>query len=346
MLRAICLLVALATGTALAAQQLTETFDSLAVGTAGVPTGWTQNNLSNPVGSFPSWFGGNNVFAPHAGANHIAVNFNSGGSSPCTISNWLISPAVQLQNGQQITFYTRVATGGGVFPDRMQVRLNPSNTTNVGASATSVGDFTILALDINPTYSTTAYPEVWTLQTITVSGITGTVTGRVAFRYFVEDGGPSGANSNYVGIDELVIGDLPVTTTPVVTVSSSGSPSEPSTNGTFTFTATPAPLGTINVTITVTGTATNGTDYQTISTTVPITSSGTATVALTVIDDSTVETGGETVILTVVAGTGYTVGTPDSAQLTIADDDSGGGGGLSITTTALPNGTVGVAYSF
>ncbi|WP_206512880.1 hypothetical protein, partial [Flagellimonas beolgyonensis] len=46
----------------------------------------------------------------------------------------------------------------------------------------------------------------------------------------------------------------------------------------------------------------------------------TATITLTPVDDVEVE-GNETVILTLAAGTGYTVGSPDNDTVTIASDD-------------------------
>ena len=81
-------------------------------------------------------------------------------------------PNVTLTNGDVFTFYTRVPTGGGQFPDRLQVRMSTNGaSTDVGTSNTSTGDFSTLLLDINPTYSTTVYPEVWTQFTITISGL-------------------------------------------------------------------------------------------------------------------------------------------------------------------------------
>jgi MYXO-CTERM domain-containing protein len=71
----------------------------------------------------------------------------------------------------------------------------------VGTAALDVGDFTTLLLDINPTYAIGGYPETWTQQNVTITGLGGPTQGRLAFRYFVENGGPSGANSNYIGID-------------------------------------------------------------------------------------------------------------------------------------------------
>ncbi len=173
-----------------------------------LPTGWAQQNLSAPIGTVPDWGQGvNTVFNSNSGAPtaYIRANFNSVAGAN-TISNWLFTPSVTIKDGDQFTFYTRTTTPGAtVFPDRLQVRLSTNGTsTNVGSSNTSVGDFSTLLLDINPTYSTTVYPSVWTQYTITISGVPTPTPGRIAFRYFVEDGGPSGNNSDYIGIDDVV----------------------------------------------------------------------------------------------------------------------------------------------
>jgi hypothetical protein len=119
-----------------------------------------------------------------------------------TISNWLLTPEITMNNGDTFSFWTR-RTGSG-WEDRLQVRLSTNGgSTDVGATATSVGDFTDLLLDINPTYAPGGYPTVWTEYTITISGLSGPTNGRLAFRYFVENGGPSGANSDYIGIDTV-----------------------------------------------------------------------------------------------------------------------------------------------
>ena len=42
-----------------------------------------------------------------------------------------------------------------------------------------------------------------------MSGVTGTVSGKFAFRYFVTDGGNPGSNSNFIGIDRVQYGTAP-----------------------------------------------------------------------------------------------------------------------------------------
>ncbi len=71
----------------------------------------------------------------------------------------------------------------------------------------------MLLLDINSTYTTTDYPNVWTQFTVTVSGVPTATTGRFALRYFVESGGPTGANSDYIGIDTACVPTVTATTT-------------------------------------------------------------------------------------------------------------------------------------
>ncbi|MDZ4808726.1 MAG: choice-of-anchor J domain-containing protein, partial [Bacteroidota bacterium] len=205
-----------------------------------LPAGWAQQNLSTPVGTNPPWFQGNTaVFAAQNGAatSYAACNFNSVAGA-ATISNWLFTPNVTLTNGDIFTFYTRAATGGGVFPDRLQIRMSTNGASvNVGATNTSVGDYTTLLVDINPTYSTTAYPEVWTLYTVTISGLAGPVSGRLAFRYFVENGGPAGANSNFIGVDNVsyITFATPCTGTPVVGNITGPNPVCPNINFTLTL---------------------------------------------------------------------------------------------------------------
>jgi subtilisin-like proprotein convertase family protein len=166
--------------------------------------GWYFQNNSSPLG-LTDWFQGNNtVFPSHAGAPtaYIGANFNNT-SGAGAISNWMLTPEISLADGDTISFWTRTATGS-IWADRLQVRLSTAgSSTNVGTLASDVGDFTTLLLDINPTLVSTGYPQVWTQYTATLSGIPGGATGRVAFRYFVTDGGPSGNNSNYIGIDTL-----------------------------------------------------------------------------------------------------------------------------------------------
>jgi hypothetical protein len=212
-----------------------------------------QTNHSTTIGT-TGWFQGNDaVFSAHQGTlpnSYIGANFNNT-TGTNTISNWLLTPTQTLENGRTMTFYTRTTTANP-FPDRLQVRMSTAgDSTNVGTTATDVGDFTTLLLDINPTYTVGGYPEVWTLQTVTITGVPSATLVRLAFRYFVENGGPTGDNSNYIGIDTFQIdgiGDCftptptPTPTTPTPT--STATPTTPTPTPTVTPT-TPTPSPTV-----------------------------------------------------------------------------------------------------
>jgi hypothetical protein len=89
--------------------------------------------------------------------------------------------------------------------------------------------------------------------------------------------------------------------------------------GEFTLTRSDTD-GTLTVDVVFAGTAEAG-DYQPVATSVEFApASSTATVVITPIDDAEAE-GPETVVLTIVAGSGYEVGLPDAAEVTIADND-------------------------
>lgn len=88
--------------------------------------------------------------------------------------------------------------------------------------------------------------------------------------------------------------------------------------GAFRFTRSGITTAALTVTFTLTGTATNGTDYQTLPLTVTFAAGqATANVLVVPLPDATAE-GSETVVLTVVDGTGYTAGSPATATVTIA----------------------------
>lgn len=176
----------------------------------GIPTGWAVQNRSVPIGTIPNWAQGTVAAAGYpafSGAPNSFVYSDyqvaAQTGAPNTISNWLFTPSIGVKNGDILTFRTR-QPGGTDYPDRLEVRLSSNGTsTNVGATATSVGDFTTLLLTINPTLVTGVYPKVWTQFTVTISGLAAPVTGRLAFRVFTPDNG-SGANQNQVGLDDVV----------------------------------------------------------------------------------------------------------------------------------------------
>jgi RHS repeat-associated protein len=111
---------------------------------------------------------------------------------------------------------------------------------------------------------------------------------------------------------------------PTVTVTATDADaSEPGANaGQFTVTRTGPTAAPLAVNLSASGTATSGADYTPLPATVTI-PAGAATAAVTVtpVEDTSVE-GGETVVLTLSAGTAYAVGQPSTATVQIADNDT------------------------
>ena len=233
--------------------------------------GWVQTNHSTTAGT-TGWFQGNAaVFPAQSGAAtfYIAANFNSNRDAstvgtflltppltmqpdtppsptptpPNTINNWLLTPPLTLQNGAMMTFYTRTVDVPQ-FPDRLQVRMSTAGaSTNVGTGPFDVGDFATLMLEINPNQTTTGYPNVWTQFAVTVNGLPSPTTGRIAFRYFVFNGGPNEPNGDYVGIDTLRF--FCTTPTPTPTPPPSPTPSSaPGRASAGRSAATPSPTPT------------------------------------------------------------------------------------------------------
>jgi hypothetical protein len=229
--------------------QITETFTDVA--TLTTTGGWSINNLSSPIGT-TTWRQGNSTWATGAfnsfdnanGTNldYALCDYNSG-SSTATLSNWLIGPNITtLSNNDTIRFYTRTITVTGTeYPDNLQVRLSLNGTSvNVGATATSVGDFTTQLLEINPSFAVLTYPQVWTQYQIILSGLpAGNNSGRIAFRYYVTAAGPSGANSFAVGIDQFQFREnVPVSGNTITVGSVTGSPFCPNESISIPFTKT------------------------------------------------------------------------------------------------------------
>jgi hypothetical protein len=186
---------------------LSENFD------VAPPATWTTSNQSSPIGT-TSWSQGSPTdaatpgpFDSYEGAtdSYVACNYNST-TGANTISNWLFTTSVTIQDGDIISFYTRTSDPGAtVYPDRLQMRIGSGATPTAPTGNTGVGGYTTLAVDVNPNLTTTGYPSVWTLYTYTVTGFPTPTDCKIAFRYFVTSGGPSGANSDYIGIDSFSV---------------------------------------------------------------------------------------------------------------------------------------------
>lgn len=196
----------LSCGSNLSAQSFSEGFE-----TTSLLTDWFVRNNSDTIASATlaaNWSFADplTTFPAQAGSTNSFLSCNYGStnniSTGATLSNWLFSPSRTFSNGDVISFYSRVSINPTTYPDRLEVRLSTAGSgMNVGTSSSSVGDFTTVLLTINPSLTTTGYPGSWTLYSATISGLSGPTTGRVAFRYFVTNGGIAGLNSDFVGVD-------------------------------------------------------------------------------------------------------------------------------------------------
>ena len=200
-------------------QSFVEEFDTA---TAALARGWQFVNTSIPKGggvwqnggSIPPFF---NAYSNNGNnAGFIGADYTSTSAQQGTISNWLISPSLIMQNGDRIIFYTRayqLFDGVGDttdFGNSLQVRMNPFNDSVDVGQGLAIGSFAQMLLDINPdlVYSSVlhpdifAYPSQWTRFEVTVTGLNGAIKSRFALRYFVTNGGSNG-NATGIGIDSV-----------------------------------------------------------------------------------------------------------------------------------------------
>ncbi len=122
------------------------------------------------------------------------------------------------------------------------------------------------------------------------------------------------------------IGALSAAGTTVMVTASDAFAGEPGTgegDGTFTFTRVGNLSAALTVNFAASGSATPGSDYTDLGSTVTFSaSSATAIKTVSVLDNPATEVD-EEVVVTLGAGTGYSVGASASATVTIKDDDTG-----------------------
>jgi hypothetical protein len=132
----------------------------------------------------------------------------------------------------------------------------------------------------------------------------------------------SGSYNKIATSNQFIMGSSGPTVSVVATDASADELGDP---GIFTLTRTGSTASSLTVNYTMGGTATNGTDYVTLPGTATIAGgSTTTTVTLSPVNDSLAE-GSETAVMTITAGTGYSVGFPSSATVTIIDNGNGAG---------------------
>ncbi|HNR20501.1 MAG TPA: choice-of-anchor J domain-containing protein [Bacteroidia bacterium] len=158
-----------------------------------VTRGYTVERVgTGPIGTTEEFFQGNPAtFVAYNGSDssYVAANYNTVASGD--IDNWLITPPQNVAAGDVISFYSKAPTGS-IYPDSIRVMYSATGAlTNADPSWVELGRF---AVTIGATWAQSVY-------SVTSGGATATF----AIRYAVVDGGPLGANSNYIGIDQLEI---------------------------------------------------------------------------------------------------------------------------------------------
>jgi|tagenome__1003787_1003787.scaffolds.fasta_scaffold18322878_1 hypothetical protein len=86
--------------------------------------------------------------------------------------------------------------------DNIDQQLLPALQQTLRATDSTVGDFSILLLSLNPGLSASGYPNGWTFETVSLAPYSGLSSGRMAFRYYVSD---TSANGDYVGLENVLL---------------------------------------------------------------------------------------------------------------------------------------------
>ncbi len=195
----------------------------------------------------------------------------------------------------------------------VKLATEPTSTVTVTISGQSGTDLTLD--DASLEFTTSTWDDAQTV-TVTAGEDADTTNDAATLTHAASGGGYS------------VSADLAVTVTdddqlPVVSfASSSSSAGEAAGTHDVTVALSPSPTAAITVGYTVGGTATAGSDFSISgSGTLSVASGATTATVPVAITDDTAEEGGETVVLTLTAGSGYTVGSANSHTLTITDND-------------------------
>ena len=190
-------LVALAfSGVAMAAQagdvMLQEGFDNVFDLSA---QGWVVNNASDPAGVTPGWTQGDpNLFEALAGApeSFAGANYSSAAAGG-ELNSWLITPEFATTWGNTVSFWLRGAADAA-YSDQI-------------AFGWSTGSRELTDFAMGPAFTVTQ--GEWTQYTFNIDAREG--KGRFALQYT----GAADA-SNYVGVDSLVVSDIPEPSTMMI----------------------------------------------------------------------------------------------------------------------------------
>jgi hypothetical protein len=186
-----------------------ENFDTLVSTSFGQPgppelisRGWIFRNQSSPLG-YLGYYASADDGTAHSGSRSIVADFegSTGRFSGGAVSNWALLPAIPNQVAGDTFAVYAVARMTWNVPPRFQVRYSPSGATGTGTSATDVGDFSQLLLDVDPVPA-----AGWTGYNVALPG-----NGRLALRFFVPDTLPVFTEGNtWLELDTLSVGPPPM----------------------------------------------------------------------------------------------------------------------------------------
>ena len=150
--------------------------------------GWVVLN-EDGGGTSDAWFQPDGtVFPAYEGpaSGFVASNFQ--GANGFLIDHWLISPEINVNIGDTLSFWHR-SPDGSVWHDSIYVRYSTT-------AGTTPADFDV-------TWGRYQASTAGWAQWVGTFNHSGTV--RFAIQYYHTDGGPSGTHSNYLGIDYLQV---------------------------------------------------------------------------------------------------------------------------------------------
>ena len=216
-----------------------------------------------------------------------------------------------------------IAEGGGT--KNITVDIFPAPATGftlsyaVSGTATSGSDYT------SPS-GTVGVAQGQTRVTIPVTVTDDSVTSEGSETVILTLSNGSGYELGSRSVHTLSINDNDGTPTVRFNSSSATIMEGPNKSQSVRINLSPAPSSQITLRYGVSGTATSGSDYNTLSGSKTVAGGSTSTtITINIIDDS-IEDTGETVVMTLQSGTGYTVGSPSTFTLTITNDDRPGTG--------------------
>ncbi len=166
-------------------------FEESFEGTTGFsPAGWKTVNKDGG-GTTGPWFQGNStIFTAYHGNGYAAANYQ--GANDFYIDEWLISPLISsISLSDTLCFYHR-SPDYSSWADSIEVRISTTDT--------AIASFT-KRIDYFETSTTGWAQKKYSLKNFVTNGSNI----YIAFRYLIYDGGISGFNSDYVGIDLVQI---------------------------------------------------------------------------------------------------------------------------------------------